>query len=112
MLIDFDLIFGMLVIYHDLQIEVEFCYAPVIFGEITGLGHGKFQRLNSFPDFFSKILIDFDLIFGMLVIYHDLQIEFEFCYAPVIFGEITGLGHGKFQRLNSFPDFFLNTCRY
>ena len=33
-------------------------------------------------------------------------------HTPSIFGKITGLGLNKFQRSNSFPDFFLNACRY
>ena len=32
-----------------------------------------------------------DLSFGMEVNHHVLQIKLEFCYAPLIFGEITGL---------------------
>ena len=40
------------------------------------------------------MLIDIDLIYGMLVNHHDLQLEFEFRYAPLIFGEITGFGLG------------------
>ena len=152
--------------FHVLQIEFEFRYVPSIFGEITGLVLSKFQRWNSFPDFFPKCLqiltrflawklismfyrssvslvtfhrflvkirpwtfckfqisnsfLDFfskylqkiDLIFGMEVNYHVLHIEFEFRYPPLIFGKITGLGLSKFQRWNSFSDFFLNACRY
>ena len=67
---------------HVLQIEFEFYYAPSIFGEITGLGLSKFQRSNSFPDFLLKTLADIDLISGMEVNHHDLQIEFEFHYPP------------------------------
>ena len=52
------------------------------------------------------MLIDIDLIFGMLVSHHDLQIEFEFRYAPVIFDKITGFGLSKIHQSNSFLDFF------
>ena len=82
----------MKVSHHGLQIGFEFCYPSSILSEITGLGLSKFQRSNSFPDFFfSKTLADIDLIFGMEVNHHDLQIEFEFRYVPLIFGQITGL---------------------
>ena len=37
---------------------------------------------------------------------------FEFGYLALIFGEITGLALSIVQRSNSFPDFFLNMCRY
>ena len=60
----------------------------------------------SFPDFFPKRLHIFTWFFGMEVNLHVLQIEFEFRYAPLIFGEIKGLGLSKFQRSNSFPDIF------
>ena len=59
--------------FHVLQIEFEFLFTPLIFGEITGLG----------------ALADIDLIFGMEINFHVLQIEFEFCYAPSIFGNKT-----------------------
>ena len=110
MLIDIDLIFGMLVSHHDLQIEYEFRYAPLIFGEIIGFGLSKFQRsisaIKQFSGIFSQTLADYDLIFGMLVNHHELQIEFEFSYAPFIFGEIGGFGLSKFLRSYGFPDFF------
>ena len=37
------------------------------------------------------MLADIDLFFGMEVNHHVLQIKSEFRYAPLIFGEITGL---------------------
>ena len=43
------------------------------------------------------MLADIDLIFGMEVTHHVLQIEFEFCYPPLVFGKITGLWLSKFQ---------------
>ena len=105
---DIDLIFGMEITFHVLQIEFEFRYAPSIFGQIAGLGLSKFQQSNSFPDFFPKRLqiADIDLIFCMEINFHVLQIEFEFRYAPLIFGKIMGLRLSKFQRSNSFPEFF------
>ena len=33
------------------------------------------------------------------------MIKFEFRYAPLIFGEITGLGLGNYQGSNGFPNF-------
>ena len=62
----------------------------------------KFQRSNSFLDFFLNTC-RYWLIFGMSYI---IIIKFEFCYAPSIFGEITGLGLSKYQWSNSFPHFF------
>ena len=50
-----------------------------------------------FSGLFSYTLADIDRNFGMKVNHHDLQIKFEFCYAPLIFGEITGFGLSKFQ---------------
>ena len=43
---------------------------------------------------------------GMEVNHHVLQIKLEFPYAPLIFGQITGLGLTTVQRSNSFLDFF------
>ena len=54
------------------------------------------------------MLADIDVIFGMEVNHNVLQIEFEFSYALLIFGQITGLGLCKFHWWNSFPDFFPN----
>ena len=60
---------------------------------------------DQFSGLFFYMLADIDLSFGMEVSHHVLQIEFEFCYAPSIFGEIMDLGLSKFQWSNSFPDF-------
>ena len=57
-------------------------------------------------------LADIELIFGMEVNHHDIQIEFEFCFTSLIFREITPLTLSKFHQWNSFPDLFLYPCRY
>ena len=58
------------------------------------------------------MLADNELIFGMYVNHHDLQINLEFHCSSLIFRKITRLTLSKFHRWNSFPDFFLYPCRY
>ena len=41
------------------------------------------------------MLADIELIFGMNVTYHELQINFELTYALLIFHKIIGLGLSK-----------------
>ena len=103
-LANIDLVFGMEVSLHVLQIEFDFRYAPSIFGEITDLALSKFQQSNSFLHFFPKRLPILSWFFGMLVNHHDLQIELEFLCTSFIFRGITCLRLGKWW--NSFPDFF------
>ena len=74
-------------------------------GKILNLGLSKFQWSNSFPHFFS-IRLQILTWFLACKSHHDLQIEFDFRYAPSIFCEITDLGLSKFQWSNSFLHFF------
>ena len=145
--------------FHVLQIEFEFRYAPSIFGKITGLGLSKFQRSNSFPNFFPKPLqiLTWFLAWKSVTMFYRWSWSFvthhrflaklraldlvnfsnetvfwtffrnaclhwpDFWHASqtqwftdwpwvllcsIVFWPNSGLGPSKFQRSNSFPDFF------
>ena len=112
MLADIDLIFGMEVNLHVLQIKFEFRYAPLIFGEITGLGLSKFQQSNSFPDFFSKrlqILTWFLALKSITMIYRS---SLSFITLHRFLAKLQALDLVNFTSETVFRTFFLNACRF
>ena len=66
----------------------------------------NFSDQTVFRTFFSIRLQILTWFFGIEVGHHVLQTEFDFRYAPSIFGKVRDLGLSKFQWSNSFPHFF------
>ena len=95
---------------HDLKMMFEFRYAPSIFWRNDGPWISAIKQFSGF--FFPRTFADIELICGMLVNHHDLQIKLEFRCTALIFREIMCLTLSKFHRWNSFPDFFPHLCRY
>ena len=80
--------------------------------KITGLGLIKFQRSNSFPDFFSKSLQILTWFFAWrsITMFYRSRLSFVTLHrflAKLPALKLTGLGLSKFQQWNSFPDIFL-----
>ena len=77
MVCDIDLIFGMRVYNHKLQINFEIHSSWMIFGQLTFVGLWNLAKYLVVTTFFSLIW-DIDLIFGMWVYSDELPIKFEF----------------------------------
>ena len=75
------------------------CSGPFICGEVMGLGHNNFLYNYRFPEVFYATLAYIELIFGMRVYLHDLQMKFEICYGPLIFDKVSGLGFRFFSTI-------------
>ena len=73
MIWDIDLIFGMRVYNHKLQINFEIRSGWMIFGQLTAVGLWNFANYLVF----TTMIWDIDLIFGMRVYNHKLQINLE-----------------------------------
>ena len=91
---------------HVLQIEFEFRYAPSIFGEIRGLGLSKFQRSNSFLDFFSKHLQILTWFLACKSITMFYRSSLSFITLHWLLAKLLALKLTKFQQSNSFLQFF------
>ena len=76
MICDIDLIFGMRVYNHKLQIDFEICSGWMIFGQLIARWTLKFAQIFSCHHFFSTMIWDIDLIFGMWVYSDELPIKF------------------------------------
>jgi hypothetical protein len=76
MLGDIDLMFGIWVHSDELQIEFTFRSGPMIFGRVMALGLWNLAKYLVVTTFF-RYAWDIDLIFGMRVYNHKLQINFE-----------------------------------
>ena len=90
-------IFSMWVKHDELQIDFEFHSALLIFTEITALNLEIFAEIIVFRIFFFKVLWEIELIFGMRVLHHKLQLKCEFLYTPLIFTEVTAIGLWKIR---------------
>ena len=78
MLWDIDLIFGMWVYNHKLQIKFEIRSGWMIFGQLTVVGLWNLTIYLVVTTFFYTMIWDIDLIFGMWVYSDELPIKFEF----------------------------------
>ena len=106
MLWDMDLIFGMWVYNDKLQIKVSFRSNDFW----LSYGHWpwtlKFGQIFSCHHFFFAMLGYIDLIFGMRVYNHKLQIKFEICSSWMIFGQLTAIGLWNFAKYLVVTTFF------
>ena len=102
----------MAVNHHVLQIECEFLYPPSIYGKIMGLGLIKFQRWNSFQDFFPKrlpILTWFLACKSITMIYRS---SLSFDTLHWFLAKLWALDLVNFSDQTVFQTFFLNPTRY
>ena len=98
--------------HHDLQIKWEFRYPPLIFGQISGLGLGKFLWWNSFPDFFPKrlpILTWFLACKSITMIYRS---NLSFVKLHWFLAKLLAFDLVNFSDQTVFWTFFLNASRY
>ena len=86
MIRDIDLIFGMRVYNHKLQINYEIRSGWMIFGQLTDVGLWNLGKYLVVTTFFFTMIWDIDLIFGMWVHSDELPIKFEFRSAWMILG--------------------------
>jgi hypothetical protein len=78
MIWDIDLLFGMRIYNNNLQIIFEIHSDWMIFGQLTAVGHWNLAKYLVVTTFFSTMIWDIDLIFGMWVYSDELPIKFEF----------------------------------
>jgi len=78
MLWDIDLIFGMRVHNHKLQIKFEIHSGWIIFGQLTAVGLWNLAKYFSYHHFFFTMIWDIDLIFGIWVHSDEIPIKFEY----------------------------------
>ena len=90
MIWDIDLVFGMRVYSHMLQINFEIRSGWMIFGQLTGFGLWNLAKYLVVTTFFTMIW-DIDLIFGMRVYNHKLQINFEIHSGWMIMEQLTAV---------------------
>ena len=98
--------------HHVLNIELEFRYAPWIFGKITGFGLSKLQRWNSFTDSFPKrlpILTWFLACKSNTMIYRS---SLSFVTLHQFLAKLRALDLINFSNRTVFQTFFLNANRY
>jgi hypothetical protein len=76
-------------LYHDLQIQFEYCRYPPIFGRVMPLELSHFKRFYSFPHFFFSLLTDIHLKFGTLLCHTKMQIKFEFGFDPLFLAHLS-----------------------
>ena len=91
MLGDMDLLFGIWVYNDELQIRFTFYSGLIIFDRVMALGLWNLAYYLVSPFYFTMIW-DIDLIFGMRVYNHKLQINFEIHFGWIIFGQPTAVG--------------------
>jgi hypothetical protein len=106
MLGDMDLIFGIWVYNDELQIRFTFCSGPIIFDRVMALGLWNLSKYLVSPFYFTMIW-DIDLIFGMRVYNHKLQINFEIHFGWIIFGQPTAVGLWNLAKYLVFTTFLL-----
>ena len=87
MLGDIDLIFGMRVYKHKSQINIEIRSGWMIFGQLTAVELWNLAKYLVVTTFFA-MRGDIDLIFGMRVYRHKLQINFEIRSGWMIFRQL------------------------
>ena len=68
--------------------------------------HVRNSEIKQLLTLFFAMLWDIDLIFGMWVYSDKLQIEFTFCYGPIICGRVMAFGLLKFGQIFSCHHFF------
>ena len=89
MLGDIDLMFGIWVYNAELQIKFTFRSGPMIFGQVMALGLWNLAKYLVVTTLFHY---DIDLIFGMRVYNHKLQINFEIHSGWMIICQHTAVG--------------------
>jgi len=100
-------------VYSDkLQIEFTFCSGPMIFGRVMALELWNLANYLVVATFFSAMLGDIDLIFGMRVYDHKLQINFEIRSGWMIFGQLTAVGLWNLVKYLVVTTLFHYTLRY
>ena len=107
---DIDLIFGMWLYLVELQFKFEFRSSRMIFSWVMNLELVFFVQILSCPDlFFTDVLWDIDLIFGMWLYLDESQFKVEFCTGRMIFGWVMALELVFFFRFLVVRTFFLLT---
>ena len=94
-----------------LKIAFDFHYTP-IFGEITDLGLSKFQRSNSFLQFFPKRLHILSWFLACQSIIMTYRSSWSFVAPHWFFAELRALDLVNFTVGTVFQTFFLYPCRY